>query len=66
MWDRQLEELSVFQFECDDEDTVTLNIFPTKALCKLTNLRSIQLINQALMGTAAALSSLSQLHTLQL
>ena len=58
----------MFQVERDDEEAVevSLNIFPMKVLCKLTNLRSIQLADQALTGTAAPLSSLSQLHTLQL
>ena len=58
----------MFQVERDDEEAVTmsLNIVPMKVLCKLMNLRSIQLTNQALTGTAAPLFSLSQLHTLQL
>ena len=45
-------------------EPVTLNVFPTQILCKLTSLRTIELENQALTETAASLSCLRQLHTL--
>lgn len=42
------------------------NVFPTQILCKLTNLKEVDLEGQLLRGSASALWHLSQLHTLKL